>query len=501
MPKAKSPKGVEAAKEQDEGVTLPRLSLKETGFTGLKVRDGNIYQESQRAFQYPHLVKVVEEMRALPTVGASRNKYYSHFSRKKWRCVAPVGASDITVERAKLVESMMHDMQDSWASTISSIFPYMEYGFAILSIVPYRRLTRNGSRFNDGLVGLKKLANRNQDTIVKWDFSEDGRELLGVQQSIANLEDNYRYQSLKNENGLITIPRDSFLLFTSNGTAGNPQGTSIYKPIYLAAKQLLLLQDHQMLIAAREGKGRLKMEIPASYLDPENSPDNGATAKAFQTLAKNIDDGTAGTIILPQIIDTESKQKMFSCEYMENKGTSSVDLQKAIESKKQDIMQAMATEGMALGSSGEGSNALSSDKTTTLALLLDAKFREISDPLNKYLIPRIFSLNGWSQEELPYFEYYDDEDIDLGAFSQAVQRYAATGVVEVDRYLLNIVNKSLGIPERPLDEEVDFDKLSSNTSRSGDSMAVGKSGSGTSDIGSQTDSAKRDNSSANNSNK
>ena len=76
-----------------------------------------------------------------------------------------------------------------------------------------------------------------------------------------------------------------------------------------------------------------------------------------------------------------------------------------------------------------------------------------------------------------------------------------TGVVEVDRYLLNIVNKSLGIPERPLDEEVDFDKLSSNTSRSGDSMAVGKSGSGTSDIGSQTDSAKRDNSSANNSNK
>ena len=50
-----------------------------------------------------------------------------------------------------------------------------------------RRLRSNGSRYNDGLVGWKKLAQRNQNTITGWKFSEDGRELLSVEQSVANL--------------------------------------------------------------------------------------------------------------------------------------------------------------------------------------------------------------------------------------------------------------------------------------------------------------------------
>jgi hypothetical protein len=51
-----------------------------------------------------------------------------------------------------------------------------------------RRLKKNGSKFNDGLVGIKKLAPRSQETIRGWVFSDDGADLIKVEQSLQQLE-------------------------------------------------------------------------------------------------------------------------------------------------------------------------------------------------------------------------------------------------------------------------------------------------------------------------
>ena len=51
-----------------------------------------------------------------------------------------------------------------------------------------RRLRANGSKFNDGMVGLRKLPVRSQSTISNWLFSDDGRDLIGVEQSLTNVK-------------------------------------------------------------------------------------------------------------------------------------------------------------------------------------------------------------------------------------------------------------------------------------------------------------------------
>ena len=488
MPRAKNAKGVsEASKQADDGVTLPRLSVKQVGVSGLKVSNGQILQEANKLFRLPHLIPVVNEIRTNPTVGAAMNVYGFMINRKKWCVEASEDASKKTKDRAKIINTMLLDMDDSFESTINSILPYMEYGFGILEIVPYRRLTRNGSRENDGLVGIKKLAIRNQETIARWVFSEDGRELLGVEQNIANLENAHRFANLLNENGNIFIPREKFLLFTSNATSGNPQGNSIYKNIYLAHKQMTMLQEQELLTVAKEAKGMMKIEVPAEYLSPD-APDDGASAEAFKKIIDGHNNGTTAGLLVPQIIDMDSKLPMFNYSLLESKGTPSVDVEAVIKRLQKDILVNMSVDVLALGADGSGSFALAESKTSILALAIDARLKEIQNVFNRELIPYIYRMNGWDLEETPYFVYEDEEDINLEEFSSAVQRLAATDMIERDREMFNIVRKALGAKPRPDTEPVDKEQLAvgmggGGKSRSGDGMANGTSGSGTAKIG------------------
>jgi len=484
MPKAKSANGVsEAAKKPDDGNVLPRLSLKQTGVSGLKISNGQILQETNKVFRAPHLFKVIEEMRTNPTVGAGMNVYTFLINRKKWKILAGEEASAKTKERAKIINSMLHDMEDSFESTINSIIPYLEYGFGVHEIVPYRRLTRNGSRYNDGLVGIKKLAVRNQETIVRWIFSEDGRDLLGVEQSIAHLENAHRFKNLTNENGNLFIPRDKFLLFTSNSTAGNPQGVSIYRNVYLAHKQLTLLQEQEILTIAKEAKGMMLIQVPAEYL-AEDAPDQGASAEAFKKIIDGYNNGTTAGLLVPQIIDMDSKLPMFSYSLMDSKGSVSVEVESVIKRLQKDILINMSVDVLALGSEGGGgSYALASEKTSVLNLAVDSRLKEIQNVLNRELIPYIYKMNGWNLDELPYFGYEDDEDIDKEVEGAFIQKIFSVGAVEADRPVMNYVRKILGVPEKPENEPVDKDSLPSNMSqiqsRSGDG-AKSPTGQGTS---------------------
>lgn len=488
MPRAKNAKGVsEAAKQVDEGMTLPRLSLKQTGISGLKISNGQILQEANRVFRIPHLFRVVDEIRTNPTVGAGMNVYSFMIGRKEWCMSADDGASDKTKERADIIQTMLHDMEDSFQTTINSILPYLEYGFSIHEIVPYRRLYRNGSKYNDGLVGIKKLAIRNQDTIVRWVFSEDGRDLVGVEQTIANVENNHRFQNLTNEHGNIFIPREKFLLFTSNATAGNPQGTSIYKNIYLAHKQMTMLQEQELLTVAKEAKGMMKIEIPAEYLS-EDAPDGGVAAAEFKKIIDGHNNGTTAGLLVPQVIDPDSKLTMFNYSLLESKGSASIDVENVIKRLQKDILVNMSVDVLALGADGSGSFALAESKTSILALAIDARLKEIANVFNRELIPFIYRMNGWDTSEMPYLSYEDKEDVNLEEFSAAIQRLAATDMIERDREVFNLIRRTIGVKEKPEDEPVNKDALAAamgggGTSKSGKGMETGTSGNGTAKIG------------------
>lgn len=494
--KRKSSSASTAALNPDKGITAPRLTLGEAGFVGLRTSNGRILEEVQQAFRYPAFIKTVNEMRNNPTVGSALNVYDFMMSRVEWDVEPPVDGTDVDEQRAEIIESMMHDMEHSWSDFIKSVLPVKEYGFAINEIVLRRRLKRNGSKFNDGLVGIKKLPPRSQETIAKWDFSDDGSELLGVKQTLQHVENAYKFQSKKDAEGFISIPREKFLLFNVNKTKGNPEGNSILKNIYLAFKQLTLLQENQLTGVAKEMQGILKIAIPPNYLSPDATVEEKAVATAFQNIIDNYNAGKQRGLLVPNIIDPETKQALFQYDLMESKGVSKYDTESIIKGYQQDILTALSVDVLRLGADGSGSFSLAESKTSILSLAIDARLREIQDTLNQELMRKIYEMNGWDTTNMCKFTYEDVEEVDIDSYSAAVQRIFAVGAVEVDRDVMNEIRCVMGWEEKPADEPVDTEnlstKLTGKESKSGSGMAVGTSGNGTSKIGGdskQTDSS------------
>lgn len=493
-----APEGVDANLKPDADVSVPRLRLGEYGLNGLLISNKQILEESNRVFRYPAFIKTVNEMRNNPTVGAAMNVYRFMLNRVNWSVKCPPEADETDKARAEVIESMMHDMDHSWDDFITEVVPYIEYGFDIHEKVFRRRLARFGSKYNDGLVGLKKLAPRNQDTITGWKFDEDGNDLLAVEQSIKWIENPSRYMNRTNDDGMIEIPREKFLLFTSNKTKGNPQGNSIYKNIYLAFKQLTILQDQQLLGIGKNIQGILKIEIPAVYLSEEADESQKATARSFQTIIDQYNAGTQRGLLVPRVLD-ESGTNIFDYNLMESKGNSPYNIESIIRGLQNDILSALNVDILKLGDAA-GSFSLAESKTTILSLAIDSRLKEIAGVLNHDLMVQLYKLNGWELKNLPKFIYEEPEEVDLETFSKAVQRIFSTNAIEADRDVYNRVRKMIGVPLKKADEPVDKDQLPGNmtemSSRSGDGMAIGTTGSGTA----KSSTGAKDTSTANNEN-
>jgi len=411
-------------------------------------------------------------MRNNPTVGAALTIYRLLLSRVEWDVQPPSDATEQEKERAAIVKTMMDDMEQSWGNFIESIIPYLEYGFSVNEKVFRRRLKRNGSRWNDGLVGIKKLPVRSQETISRWVFSEDGADLIRVEQNLQYLENGARFLNRTNERGLIEIPREKFLLFTCSGTKGNPEGNSILKPIYLAFKQLSLLADQELLSIAKDVQGILKIEIPPKYLDPNASAEDKAVVSAFQTIINNYNAGTSRGLLVPNMIDPESKLNLFKYELMSDRGTPKIDTEAVIKRLQNDILSALSVDVLKMGADGTGSFSLADAKTSILALAIDYRLKEIAEVLNMDLMRSLYEMNGWSTERLPKFVYSDIEKVSLDELGKYLQRVKAVGLVEVDRPILNRVREAMGVPAKGDDEAPDVDAmtLTDTQSRSGDSL-------------------------------
>lgn len=482
MATKKKPKENSAALAADEGAVIPRMALGESGFGALKVANGRIYEEVNQAFRPEQFFRTIDEMRKSAIIASALNAYKMLLSRVKWHVEAPVGASDQEKERAKFIQSLKDDMEISWEEFIADVIEYLPYGFSVQEKVYRRRLKKNGSKFNDGFVGLRKLSPRPQETIERWEFSQDGRELVAVCQSIANLENGYLYQSLTDDQGLIRIPREKFMLFNADATRGNPMGNSILKGVYLSWKQMTMLKDQELLGIIKEAAGLPLIRIPAKFMAEDASDEDKAVYEVCKKILKNLKEGTSEGIIFPTFIDPESKKDMFDVSLLEKKGMNGASIDTVIKRYQDEILSTLAVDILKSGNN-PGSFSLSDGDTNVLALAMSHRLNEIASVLNNDLVPSIYALNGWTDTELPKFVPSDISSVSLEELSKYLQRVASTGLLEVDREVLNRVREAIGVRVKPEDEPVDKEALSTNTSNSGKGMEPGRSGDGTSRIG------------------
>lgn len=467
----------------DEGVSTPRIRLGEVGFSALKSRGGKIYEQDNSAFRYPAMLKVVSEMVTSPPVAIGLQALTTLMNRSNIIIQPITGEDDTDRQRREFLESVFHDMTDSWQSTMQHISTFKEYGHQVSEMVFRRRLHKNGSKFQDGLVGLEALKSRPQNSIAKWNYSADGRTLEGISQSIANVENSYRFASLTDENGHINIPREKFLLFRCDAKSDSPEGTSVLSACYLAYKQLTLLQDHLMLGISKDTSGIPFASLPPKYLDPNASPEDKAVFAATQSILNSVADGTSRGIIFPKMWDNEGKTDLFEFKLLEQKSGKAYDLPAVIKMLQANILSVLSADSITMGADKGGSLSLQDGSTNMLALTVAYRLSEISNTLNQELVPLLWRLNSWDTTRMPKVIFSDISSVSKEEHSKWLQRVASVGLLELDRGMLNTIREIGGFEKRPIDEPIDTEHLSTTmagkASSSAEGMAVGVTGDGT----------------------
>jgi hypothetical protein len=473
--------------------TPDRFKLSESGYLGLNVFNGVSNDELKRELNFPNSVNTYKQMSYHGTINAALTLYENLIGKVDWVFKPVRNANAEETRQAEIINEMMHDLTDqNWSEFISEAMSANMYGFSVQEKVYRRRLKANGSKYNDGLIGWKKLPIRNQETIEKFIFTEDGNEVKGVKQNLSAVSDVYNRYSSRTNNEVI-LPRSKVMLFRAGKHKGDPFGKSMLRDAYLAWRFLSVIEEIEANGVAKDLAGLPVLKLPPQYLSSDASPDQKAIRAYYENVMRNLQLNQQSALILPQAHDPDSKQPMFELELLSLNGSKAMDTSKIKEYYKNLILTSLFADILVLGQSGGGSNALGQVKNSLSATAAEAMLRKIRDVINEDLIKQTYELNGWDTSRMGHMDFDNLESEDLESFSKAVQRFASTSVIEVDRAVLNRVRESIGVDALPQDMEPNQELLPAMTSRSGDGFKTAGEGTALSPSGNDTSSGNLEN--------
>ena len=422
-----------------------KTKVSELGKTGLRISGGMIYEEFLPQLRGRQGIAVYREMLDNdPIIGAMMFSIEMLIRNVKWS-MAPASDTDIDKAHAQFVEECMHDMEKPWGEVINDILPFISFGFGLQEVVMKVRLGKNNpnkkfrSKYNDGRLGWRKLPSRAQESISKWVYDEDNREIIEVHQ-----------QTRLNGNAI--IPYEKLLHFRTNSRLDNPEGKSALRSAYKPWYMRKLIEEFEGVGIERDLQGIPVMGVHVDYFNDEDE-DKKATLEKCYELVEGIRINEDVGVVYPIAYD-ENGNKMFELDLLTSNGKKNFDTNAIIERYNSSIAQTLLADFILMGHKSAGSFALSSDKTKLFSVAISAWLDNIAEVFNKKAIPDLFKANKIELDEYPKLVFSDIEKKSLDAVSQYVERCIRVGAImptdALESHLLGLAD----LPQRDKDAEV-----------------------------------------------
>ena len=411
---------------------------KEIGRIGQRRYGGTLYEEFLPQLRGRRGIAVYDEMSENDDiVGAILFAIEMLVRQCDWN-VEPGGSTAKDKEAAEFVKSCMDDMQDTWIDTISEILSFLTFGWSFHEIVYKRRMgntkdPRMKSKYNDGLIGWKKLPIRAQDTLYQWEYDTEDN-LLGMTQMPPP------------DFGTFTIPMEKALLFRTKSRKNNPEGRSIlrtaYRPWYFKRR----IQEIEGIGIERDLAGLPVLYGPEGLdLWDENMPDNIRIRKGLEDIVRNIRRDEMEGVVLPY---------GYKLELLSSGGNRQFDTNAVFNRYDTRIAMTVLADFIFLGHEQTGSFALSSDKTELFAVAIGAFLDIICETFNRQGIPSLIDINGKhfaGITDYPKMTHGDIEDVDITKMSQFIRDMTGIGVLVPDDGLEDYIRQVGHLPERTSD--------------------------------------------------
>ena len=361
--------------------------------------------------------------------------------------VEPTGSKAKDKEAAEFVESCMNDMQDTWIDTISEILSFLTYGWSYHEIVYKRRCgntkdARTKSKYDDGLIGWKKLPIRAQETLYQWEYDEEDN-LLGMTQLPPP---DYRQ---------CTIPIEKALLFRTKSRKNNPEGRSILRNAYRSWYFKKRIQEIEGIGIERDLAG-LPVISPKeeNTVDLWNDDDEDAKKMRnyLELMVSGIRRDELEGVVMPY---------GFELQLLSSGGNRQFDTNAIINRYDNRIAMTVMADFLFLGHEKTGSFALSSNKTELFAAAIGAFLDIICETFNSHGIPALIDINGEhfaGITDYPKLVHGDIEDADIEKVAAFIKDMTGVGILIPDDALEDYVRRVGRLPERTEDSRTMDDR-------------------------------------------
>lgn len=386
----------------------------EIGQGGRNTRYGDIQaDEFLRELKGQKAIKTYREMRSNDsTIGAVMYAVEQVLRDNQYK-VVPANDSEEAKREAGFVESVLKDMEHSFDDHISEALSFLTYGFASFEVVYKRRAGSNPnnkkkhSKYNDGRMGVRKIASRAQWTISGFDVDTKTGEFLGIKQDVAFTP-----------GGPTTIPTNKLIHYRTTNINNDPSGRSILRNAYVPYTYLKRLQEIEVIAIERELHGVPVGRIPAEYLSPEATDSQKALRQQFEQILRDLKLNEQGYGLLPSDVyrDADGKptnMRMMDLELITSNGSRNIDIDPVIRRYQHDIARSLLAELLMLGGGADGSYALSQSKTDLFLRSLESYLDVLFEGLNKQLIEPLWAINGLPVETMPKLKAGDIAPYDL----------------------------------------------------------------------------------------
>ena len=468
-----------------------RFRLGEMGALGLRTFSGVTQDELKAELNWPRSINTFRDMSYHSAVNAPLTLFENIISKATWTYKPPADATEEEKEQAKIINQMMQDMEQPWSEFIRDVLSSNVFGFSVHEKVFRKRYKANGSLYDDGIIGWKKLPIRVQESISKFIFSEDGNEIIGVQQNLSSINDIYNRFSKRSN--LINIPRSKFLMFRTGKHRGDPFGKSPLRDAYLAWRFLTALEELEATGVAKDLNGLPVLYLPAQYLATDAPPEVQAIRLYYENVMRNLQMNEQSAVILPQMIEPESRTQMFKLDLLSVDGKKNFDISKIKEYYRGLIFISLFSDILLQGVTNTGSFALGSIKNSLSGAYAERLISNIAEVIQNDLIRQTYELNSWPTERMGKLDFDNLDNTDVESLSKYLQRVASVGLLEKDRAVLNAVRQGIGIDPLPEDLEPQLDLITPETSRASDGLATPFEGTRTSDGGQNDNDGNLDN--------
>lgn len=417
------------------------------GSTGLKRTGGYLDEEFLPHLKGTKAVKVYREMGDNdPIAGASLYGITNLLRGVDWQ-VIPGGKNREAAMAARLIETAMDDMSESWADTIQEISSFVQYGWSWHEISYKRRIgpwEKDGkcrSKYTDGLIGWKGFPIRSQDSLHRWIFNDAGDVIAMVQMAPPD----YKTR---------VLPITKSLLFRYGRSKNNPEGFSVFRRSYRPWYYKKRLEEFESVGVERDLAGLPMVTVPASYLRAGPNTEQGKMVAAMRKMVRSVRRNEQEGLVFPIEYDQDTKQPLFKFELLSSGGARQHDTDKLIRRYEERQLQTTFSDWLMVGHQSTGTYNMHVDKTGIYREALNATCMSMADVFTRHAIPRLFALNGWHTSYLPKIVPSSVDEPDLAQLAQFLTATAGLGFVwGPDADIERMLRKAAGLPEMPDGDE------------------------------------------------